>query len=171
VAQLGVPKFQRSPKQYTSHRQSPFDHETEFAAVARRGRTAVFGFPLGSSYFNEGYWVYRSAFGHVLRQVLPEQLVVTDAPVSTEVQVTYQKGRYLVHIVNWSANRGTPKHPTFFEEPSPLTEVRVGLRLPLRSRGARAVVAGRELPVRSSQGVVEVTVPRVHIHEIVSFEE
>jgi hypothetical protein len=170
IAQLGEPLFQRSPEKYTSHRQSPFDHETEFAAAARSGRVAVIGFPLGSSYFNEGYWVYRSLFAHVLKHVLPEQLVTTNAPVSAEVEVTRQKDRYLVHIVNWSANRGSPKHPVFHEEPVPLADVRVGLRLPLRGASARAVVSNSDLPVRRNGSAVEVVVPRVGIHEIVAFE-
>jgi hypothetical protein len=40
VAQLGVPAFQRSPQHYTSHAQTPFDRETEYAAIARSGKVA-----------------------------------------------------------------------------------------------------------------------------------
>jgi hypothetical protein len=171
VAQLGAPAFQRSPQKYTSHRQTPFDRETPYAAVARSGRTALFAFPLGTSYFDEGYWVYRSVFQHVLRQVLPEQIVKTNAPVSTEVEVTRQKGRYLVHIVNWSANRGTPKHPVFYEEPAPLANITVGLRLPLQCKMARAVVSKKDLAVRKAAAGVEVTVPTVGIHEVICLED
>jgi len=173
VAQLGEPAFQRSPERYTSHAQSPFDHETEYAAIATSGRMALFGFPLGSSYYSHGYWVYRSALKHALRQVLPRPLVMSNAPVSAEISLNYQAGgrpRYLAHIVNWSANRGTPRHPVFHEEPVPLTGVTLRLNVPIKGGTARAVVKGENLPVRSVEGGAEVAVPPVTVHEIVVFE-
>ena len=150
VATLGEPLFQRNAEHYTSHRQTPFDHETEFAAIALSGRVALFAFPLGLSYYNQGYWVYRKAFQHVLRTLLPRPLIETNAPASAELTVTRQKGRYLVHIVNFSALRRTPNHPDFYEEPIPLTNVKVRLNLPVKRP--------------------DVTLPRVEIHEIVPFE-
>jgi hypothetical protein len=175
-AQLGEPAFQRGPRQYTSHKQSPFDHVTRYAAVARSGRVALFGFPLGESYFNEGYWVYRSAFRHALAQLLPAQLASTNAPESAEVTVTHQaagasrRERYLVHIVNFSPMRGAPKHPVFHENPVPLADISVRLRLPAKPRRARAVIAGRDLPLKPAAGGVEFVVPRILVHEIVCIE-
>lgn len=173
VAQLGEPAFQRSAAHYTSHAQSPFDHETEFAAVATSRRVALFGFPLGSGYYAQGYWVYRSALKHVLRQVLPQPLIMTTAPVSTEVALAYQGGtrpRYLAHVVNWSATRGTPRHPVFHEEPVTLTGVMLRLNLPVSGATARAVVSGMDLPLRRLENGAEVTVPPVTVHEILVFE-
>ncbi len=173
VAQLGEPAFQRSAAHYTSHAQTPFDHETEYAAIAVSGRVALFGFPLGASYYSQGYWVYRAALKHALKRVLPQPLIMTDAPVSTEITVTWQREpvpRDLVHIVNWSANRGTPRHPVFYEEPVPLTGVTLRLNLPVRCETARAVVNGAILSLRHAGTGVEVTVPPVKVHEILVFE-
>jgi hypothetical protein len=173
VAQLGEPLFQRSPEHYTSHAQSPFDHTTEYAAVAISGRVGLFAYPLGLHYFTQGYWIDRAALKHVLASILPGQLVTSNAPVSAEVTVTYQakpKPRYLVHIVNWSANRGTPRHPVFHEEPVALTGITVRLRRAAPAATARAVVSGQSLAVRRSGPVVEVTVPRIPVHEVLVFE-
>jgi nucleotide-binding universal stress UspA family protein len=178
IAQLGEPLFQRSPQRYTSHRQTPFDHETQYSAIARSGRVAVFGFPIGTSYFDEGYWVYRAALKHVLKSLVPSPVVESNAPVSTEVAVTHQaahrdagrKERYLVHVVNWSANRGSPRHPVFYEEPVALTDITVRLNLPLKTAAAQAVISGTALPVRQTASGVEATIPRIPIHEIVCFE-
>ncbi len=180
LALLGEPLFQRSPQHYTSHAQSPFDHTTSYAALARSGRVALFAFPLGLSYYNQGYWIYRQAFQKVLKDVLPAPLIQSNAPLSTELSLTHQaarpdtgrKARYLVHIVNYSPVRGTPKHPAFYEDPIPLTNVTIRLNLTLNVSVARAVVAGLDLPVRrATGGGVEALVPRVAIHEVVSFEE
>jgi len=177
-AALGEPLFQRSGWRFTSHKQTPFDHATDYTVLARSGRVGLIAFPVGQSYYRNGYWVYRSAFEHVLREVLPVRLIDTNAPLSTEITVTHQAAdraarrpeRHLVHIVNWSPNRKAPPHPEFHESPVPLADVRVRLNLPLRGVTARTVVAGRRLSVKRVDGGVEVVVPRVPVHEIVAFE-
>jgi hypothetical protein len=179
LARLGEPLFQRSPAHFTSHAQTPFDHLTDYAAVALSGHVALFGFPLGVSYFKQGYWIYREAFHRVLRRLVPVPLVESDAPLSSEITVTRQaarrnigrKERTLVHIVNFSPLRRTPPHPEFYEDPIPLTNISVRLNLPLENVAASAVIAGKRLEARrSARGGMEVTVPRVDIHEIVCFE-
>ena len=136
-------------------------------------------FPLGQGYYNQGYWIYRRAFQKLLSEVLPVTLIQTDAPLSTEVTLTHQaarpdigrKERYMVHIVNFSAVRRTPKHTDFYEDPIPLTGVTVRINLPLEVSTARAHYAGKDLPVRrAAGGGVEVLVPRVEIHEMLSLE-
>ncbi len=177
-AALGEPLFQRSAEHFTSHKQTPFDHVTEYSVVARSGRVGLLAFPAGASYYRNGYWIYRAAFEHLLNSVLPERLIDTDAPLSTEITVTHQLAdaaarrpeRYLVHLVNWSANRKAPPHPEVFESPVPLHDVRVRLNLPLKVKAARAVTADEKVRVRALKGGVEVVVPRVPIHEIVSLE-
>ena len=77
----------------------------------------------------------------------------------------------MVHIVNFSAGRRTPKHTDFYEDPIPLTDVTVRINLPLAVSAARAHSAGKDLPVRrAAGGGVEVLVPRVEIHEMLSLE-
>ena len=179
LALLGEPLFQRGPEHYTSHMQTPFDHLTSYAAMAQSGRVVLFGFPMGLSYFKNGYWVYRRAFQQAIAAVLPATLIQSNAPLSTEITLTHQaahsgsgrKERYMIHIVNFSSLRHTPSHPDYYEDPIALTDVTVRLNLPVRCSSARAAVAGNALQARSvSGGGVEVTVARVPIHEIVVLE-
>jgi hypothetical protein len=104
-------------------------------------------------------------------------LLQSDAHLSTELSLTHQapkpsrKERYLVHIVNDSPVRKTPKHTDFYDDPVPLSNVTIRLNLSLRVSTARALYAGQELPVRrDAGGGVEVLVPRVNTHEVVCFE-
>lgn len=190
LALLGEPLFQRSPEHYTSHSQTPFDHTTSYAVLAWSsppavaglgppGRVGLVAFPLGQGYYNQGYWIYRQAFQKLLGELLRPPLLQTDAPLSTEVTLTHQaarprpkrKERYLVHIVNFSPARRTPKHTEYYEDPIPLTNVRVRVNLPLNVSTARALYAGKNLPVRrAAGGGVEFLVPRVDIHEVVCLE-
>ena len=77
----------------------------------------------------------------------------------------------MVHIVNFSPVRRTPKHTDFHDDPIPLTDLTVRVNLPLKVSMARALYAGKELPVRrlSNRGI-EFLVPRVDVHEVVSLE-
>ncbi len=177
VAQLGEPLFQRNGQHYTSHAQTPFDHVTDCAAVAQSGNVVLFGFPLGISYFNHGYWIYRWQFQQMVRQLVPNALVQSNAPLSTELTMTHQaataehKERCMVHVVNWSPVRGTPRHPVFHEDPIALTDVTVRVHLPIKATSARALISGAVLPMMQNEdGSVEVTLARIPIHEIVCFE-
>jgi len=107
-------------------------------------------------------------------------LLQTDAHVTTELSLTHQaatpdarrRERYMVHIVNFSPVRRTPKHTDFHDDPIPLTDVAVRVNLPLKASKARALYAGKDLPVRrATGGGVEFQVPRVDIHEVVCFEQ
>jgi hypothetical protein len=161
-----------------SHQQTPFDHATKFAAVARSGKVALVAFPMGQGYYNQGFWAYRRAFQKVLGEVLPTPLIQSDAHLTTELSLTHQaakdgarRERYMVHIVNFSAVRSTPKHTDFHDDPVPLTDVTVRVNLPLKVTSAKALYAGKSLPVRrAAGGGVEFLVPRVAIHEVVSLE-
>ena len=179
LAVLGEPAFQRSAEHYTSHAQSPFDHATQYAALARSGRVGLAAFPIGRSYYSQGYWIYRRAFQKVVSELLPAPLLQSNAPLSTEITLTHQsaraeigrKERYLVHVVNFSPLRRTPKHPDFYEDPVPLTDVTIRLNIGVKATTARAVVAASDLAIRRTPaGGVEVMVERVPVHEIVAIE-
>jgi hypothetical protein len=177
LARLGEPLFQRGPQHYTSHAQSPFDHVTEYAAVVLSGRLAATAFPLGASYHRNGYWIYREVLRRLLAAVLPERIVTTDAPLSAEVAVTHQTAttehpeRWLVHVLNFSANRRSPEHCEYLEDPIPLHNVRVTLHE--GGPFARAYLAndGSALSLAETAGGWETIVPRVTFGAIIVFEQ
>ncbi len=90
LAQLGEPLFNRSAEHYTSHKQSPFDHVTDYSVAAVSGKIGLLGFPVGQTYFDKGYWVYREVFSKLVKEVLPNRLVETNAPLNAEITVAYQ---------------------------------------------------------------------------------
>jgi hypothetical protein len=173
---LGEPLFQRSAQQYTSHAQTPCDHLTEYAAALVRGGLAASAFPIGASYFRHGYWIYRTLFRQLLHAVYPTPLVVTSAPLSCEVTVTWQAAtaqhpaRWLVHLVHFSFNRRGPDHCEFIEDPVPLHNVLVALAVaePI----ARATLAGDATPLALAQhdGRWCVRVPQFTTSAIVVFD-
>jgi hypothetical protein len=178
VVKLGEPLFQRSAEHFTSHRQTPFDHVSEYSAIITSGKVGVIGFPIGTSYFNTGYWIYREVFNRLLNEVLPSRLLETNAPLSTELTVTYQPSekesgrpeRYMVHIINWSSSRKTPAHPEMHDDPVALTGIRVKLNIPLRNVTVKTVFSGSTLPRSTVDNGIEATIPHILVNEIVCFE-
>jgi len=166
LAKLGEPLHQRSAEQYTSHRQWPFDHETDYSALAVSGNVGLIGFPLGESYYDKGYWVY------------PQRMLETDAPFNTELTVTYQpedkelkrSERYIVHLINWSPSRKSPVHPEVHEAPVALHDIHVQLNIPLKNSIAKAVISGQELSVKQSGTGLEIVIPKILAHEIICIE-
>jgi alpha-L-fucosidase len=180
LARVGEPLFQRGPEHYTSHGHTPVDRVTEFAAVVRRGRVAATAFPLGTSYFRHGYWIYREVLRRLLDEVLPERLVRTSAPISTDVAVTHQAAgaerpeRWLVHVVNYTANRRAPGHIETYEDPVPLTSVALDIELgpDVGTDVERAYLAdtGTELALQRHGTGWRVEIPRVEISAVVVLE-
>jgi hypothetical protein len=178
LGQLGEPLFQRSAEHFTSHQHAPFDHVTEYSTLAVSGRIGLIGFPIGGSYYDKGYWVYRAVFQRLLGEVLPLRLIETNAPLNAELTLTYQPAsketgrseRYMVHIINWSPSRKTPPPPEVHEDPVALTNVRVKLNIPLRNVTVKTAVSGNKLQYHSSDNGIDVTIPRILVHEIVCFE-
>ena len=67
--------------------------------------------------------------------------------------------------------RHTPSLPDYCADPIALSDVTGRVDLPIHASRAQAVVVGATLPVKRTQaGGVEVIVPRVPIHEVVSLE-
>jgi len=177
-ANLGEPLFQRSAEHYTSHRQSPFDHVTDFTALAVSGKVGLVAFPIGSSYHEKGYWIYREAFLKLVKEVLQTRLIETDAPLNTEITLTYQRAnpefnrpeRYLLHLINWSPSRKTPSNTEVHEDPVAIAGIHVKLNIQGCNGPVKLVCADEKLKHQKTMNSILVTVPKVRIHEIVSFE-
>jgi hypothetical protein len=178
LAQLGESLFNRSAEHYTSHKQSPFDRVTDYSVAAISGKVGLLAFPIGQTYFDKGYWIYREAFLKLVKAVLPSRLVETNAPLNAEITVTWQAAdtkvnrpeRYLVHIINWSSTRKTPQHPEVHEDPVPLTNIKVKLNISLKIVRVITIASGENLKSIYSGTGIEVIVPSVMIHEIICFE-
>jgi hypothetical protein len=178
-ARVGVPFFQRSPEHYTSHRQTPFEHVTDLAAVVRSGRVAAASFDLGAAYNHTGYWPYRVVFGKLLDAVLPERLVRSDAPHCAEISLTQQitdKGeRFLVHVVNGATGRRWGERFERFEDPITLSDIRISLDLPVAIErawlgGTGEAVELRAVTAQGASHLVEIELASLDTASIVVLE-
>ena len=163
--------FDRTWEHFSSHGFTPpLAGQADYPAVTRHGNVIYIYGPVFAAYQKFGNLTFRALVGRCLDLLLPRPLVETDAPSTAEVAVTRQAGRQIVHIVNYHACRRARLHVEALERPVPLHDVKLRVRCPFTVRRVTLARSGRSLRFRSKDKVVAVTVPRVDIHEMVTFE-
>ncbi|MBC8101448.1 MAG: alpha-L-fucosidase [Cytophagales bacterium] len=166
--------FNRTGVHFTSHGFTPpVAEKADYPAITRNGGVLYLHGPVFGAYQRYGSLTFRALVGKCLDLLLPEPLVETDAPPSTEVAVTRQEsaGRWMVHLVNYSPQRRSPGHVEALDAPIPLRDVTVTLRGAGPISQVSLAAAGDRLPFATDPaGAVTVTVPRVGAHEIVVFQ-
>ena len=113
---------------------------------------------------------HRELLGQLLRLLLPEPSLVTNAP-STATVVRHRQGdRTVVHIVNYHAERRPPSHIESLGAPMPLHDVRVSIRTGEPFSGAFTLFGSDRLETGFDGRYTTVVVPRVAVHELIVFE-
>ncbi|MCS3844094.1 alpha-L-fucosidase [Microbacterium sp. AK031] len=177
VATLAEPAFQRSPAHFTSHAQSPAAVRTGLPVAVHDGGVGAVAFPVASSYFRHGYHVYRRLFDTMLDRVLPSRLLRTGAGPALELSATVQRGadndtaRLNVHVVNFAGgSRRSPEHLEYYDTVVPRVDVDVDVRSavdPIRVQLRRSAI---EAEWERVDDAIRITVPKVHIDEVISVE-
>ncbi|MCO1579491.1 beta-galactosidase trimerization domain-containing protein [Crossiella sp. SN42] len=164
------------PVHLTGYAVPPSGVVSEYATAVQAPGLGALAFPLGRSYLNHGYWIYRELTARLLDGLLPEPLVRTTAPASAEVTLTHQPRtatgpeRWIVHLVNHSPLRAPRGRVEFLEDPIPLRDIEIALAADLAVTRAAEVRCGVELPVRRTGDRWCVTVPETRVAATVVFE-
>jgi hypothetical protein len=156
---------------------APPEKLTDYSAVVVADGLAAASWELGTSYLENGYWFHRAVFAELLERLLPDRLVRTSAPQSTEVTVTHQApaagrgARWIVHVVNYSPLRSSPNAIELLEDPIPLRDVRVALAIDAPVGRVYEARTGDELVLERVGGQWTTTVPSAPVTAMVVFEE
>ncbi|MES4793388.1 MAG: hypothetical protein C4321_10810, partial [Chloroflexota bacterium] len=152
--------FNRTAEHFTSHGFTPPTDPTGAPAIVATENSLYLYGAFFTAYWTSGARVYRQVVANCLDRLLPNRLVRTSAPLTTEVTLTRQRGRSIVHLVNYHPMR-RGGHVETIEEAPPLQNVTVEVRL--RDLPSRVYVApaGADLLYELAGGVVKCTVPEV----------
>ena len=164
--------FNRTFEHFSSHGFTPNkDTESAYPAATRNGNVLYFYGPLFRAYNTYGNLTFRELAGKLIAKLI-DPILTTDAPSTAEITVSRQedKGRTVVHIVNYSPQRRAAKHVEVLEAPVPLRDVRISVSGVMEGAKAFDVRAGNELQIEWLEGVATVVVPRVGAHSVIVFE-
>lgn len=169
LAGVVEPYFERSWRRFCSHRQTPGDKLSLYAAAVINGRAAYVAYPIFTAFAQHGSVPMKLLVRNILRLLLPRLLVDVAAPSGTEVTVTRQPGRTIVHLLHYTPERrGTMD---LIEDIVPLHNVALALRM---DRAPAAVYTAPErtaLPCAWADGYARVRVPVVHGHAMVVWDD
>jgi len=169
LAKVCNPYFNRTFRAFTSHRHTPVDRESPYPAVTKCGKVVYIYAPIFKAYYEHGYFAYKNIVENCIRTVLPERLVRTDAPPSSEVSLTRQGSRILVHVVNFQPQR-RGKNVEYIEEAYPVRNISLEVRTQTRPKSVYLAPSKTQLDFKYEEGCASCIVPEVSTHQIVVFQ-
>ena len=169
LAEVCDPYFNRTWEHYLSHSYTPADKLADRPGLVRRANVFYFYGAIFTAYWERGDLNLRRLVRNCLRLLLPEPLVTTTAPATSEVTVTRLAEKTMVHVVNYHALRRTT-HSETLDDITPLHNVAIALRLPSHPNRVYLVPCGTDLPFTYENGYAQCVVPCVKEHGMVAFE-
>lgn len=169
LARVVEPYFERSWSHFSSHRQTPPDAPSPYAAVTRRRGAAYIAYPIFSAFGKHGNAYMRLLVRNVLDLLLPRPLLKVDAPTSTEATVTIQPGRIIVHLLHYCPERRAADLD-LVEDTVPIRDVPLSLKLDGPPSRVYVALGQDSLPFTYVDGYARVVVPEVRGHAMVVFE-
>jgi hypothetical protein len=100
---------------------------------------------------------------------VPTPLIRAEAPSTAQITVTEQRGRRVVHVLHFPAERRTPDID-IVEDVIPLVNLKLALRAEQRPERVYLAPQRQGLKFNYSVGYAEVIVPEVRGHQMVVFE-
>lgn len=171
LAQVGHPYFDRTWEHFCSHRHTPFAAESPFPAVVATARTAYFVHPIFALLMRHGVATYKKLFLNVLRRLVREPVVRSNAPSTAHITLMRQENpdRTICHVLHYIPEQRY-RDIQIVEDVIPLHNVELSVRLDRRPGRVYLAPAGTDLPAAWGEGRCEVTIPVVRGHAMVVFE-
>ncbi len=169
VAGVVEPYFERGWRHFSSHAQTPGDKLSRYAAAVLSRQVAYIAYPVFAGFAAHGNLHLRQLVGNLIDKLLPAPLLRLRAPSSTEATVMRQRGRTIVHLLQYCPERRA-ENRDIVEDIVPLRDVAMSLRLERQPRKAYLAPELAPLQITWRRGRAEVVVPEVTGHAMVVFE-
>jgi hypothetical protein len=163
-------------KRYTHAPAPPQKEPFAPAIIANRygkGQSAYIAVPLLSAFYETPTLAPRTILRNTLDHLLPpaKRLLEVDGPRSLEVHFMAQPGRRILHLINFHAERQRSDKRYIIEDIPQVHNIRCTVALPCWPTDVHLAPSGEKLPWQKQDfGRVTITVPKVHIHQMVVFE-
>ena len=175
LASLTAPYFNRTWDHFCSHRQTPMDPESPVAypgiTMNAAGNVIYLAHPIFEGYRRQAPLWYKRLFQAALKLLLPDPLVITDAPTTAQITVMRQTApaRTVVHLLHYIPERRGLEFDTI-EDVIPLHNVALSIRAEGAPQQVYLAPEGSGLAFTYRDGRVQCVVPRVDGHQMVVLE-
>ena len=176
--------FNRSFRAWCSHQHTPDDPNAPALgpAVTEHQGIAYIAYPIFRIYHAMGQPLYRRIIGDLIARLMPDRVLETNLTSSGRASLTVQEAhkRHILHMlyavpqVRGHAvpdDGGRTRVMEMIEDVPAIGPVTAAVRLPATPTRAFEALTGKEVSfVTRPDGAIEVTLPRLHIHSAVVFE-
>lgn len=164
LAEIVSPYFNRSYRHFCGHRQTP-------PKPAAEGEPAIVQYPCGiyssallfTDYAKHGYKVYKDILGACIQRLMPEPLLHTDLPASTEVTLRKQPESYVLHLLNYMISRKC-RTLDLIEEETTVCGKYMALRMERPPRSVCKVPEGAPVAWKYEAGYLFISIAQAHGH-------
>jgi len=169
LAKISNPYFNRTFRTFTSHAHAPVKDESSYPAIIKYGRVIYVYAPIFKAYYLHGYFVYKRIIENCINILLPERLLRTNAPPSSEATLTRQEGRIIAHIVNYQPQR-RGKSSEYIERACPIANVELEVKTEREPRKVYLAPQKIDLEFSFAKGYAKCVIPEIVTHQLVIFE-
>jgi hypothetical protein len=144
----------------------------EIAASIRnlgKGKIAAVYFNFGQRYKTAGTAVARDFIGGLVKHLFPRPAVVVTGSHYVDVSVNTIDGKLAVNLVNTAGPHDDSKVHVFDDIPS-LGPLKIKIRCKNRPKKVFLQPANKQLQFKYHNGIVELELPRLNIHDILIIE-
>lgn len=168
LAERWRPFFQRSWRHFSNHFHTPPEGPLNRPAAVMWDGGIYFAHPLFTIYRRHGSPIAKKLVLAALKELLPEPIVVSNAPSTAQLLLNYQakENRYLLHILHYVPERRCDVD--IIEDPLPLVDLKVGVKVKQPQRVY--LLSGEELAFKYDFGRVWIELEKMVGHELVVFE-
>lgn len=170
LAWTHTPYFERSWRHFISHRHTPSNGERGSAAVTQSGRFIYFAHPIFAQYQDTAPRWVKVLLRDAIQRLLPQPLLHHNGPSTITTSVMRQAGRTVVHVLHYIPER-RGRQFDIIEDVIPLYDVTISLRADRAYARVVAQPSGDVLQMHAHDGRIEVTVPHIHGHQMIVFED
>lgn len=164
------PYFNRSYKEFCSHRQTPprIEGTGEPAVIYGNGYVLISS-PLFSDYILNGYMVHREILKKSISHLMERPILRTDLPAISEVTVRKNEDAYIIHILNYVLQKKS-KRLEIIEDQYTVLDKYIQLRVKTKPNSVRFVPEERELPFTYEDGYAKIQLPMLFGHTMLEIK-
>ncbi len=161
--------FDRSYRQFISHRQAPSSGKKGGPAIVRTGRVIYFSQPIFTQYYENAPRWCKVLFLNALAMLLPDPLISLDAPSTTIATINGQpdENRWVVHLLNYIPER-RGRNIDIIEDVFPVYDIAVSVRAAKKVRRVTKVPTDTSIPFSERNGRTEFSLDRLEGHQMIA---
>jgi hypothetical protein len=173
VAGLQNPYFHRTLEHFCSHMHAPNNPDVTLPGAVIKGNVAYIGWDIFTAYAKLGHLCFKEVFTHLLKTMLGDEMTVSvampDRAVMTYTRQAKEKRNILHLLYAHTTVRG--QKTEVIEDTVPLYNVKCAVKKESMPSKVYLAPSGERLDYNYSDGVVEFTVPKVDIHQLVVIDD